>query len=324
MYAVGQFAGSQTFNGATLNSAGNDDVFVARFDTFTGAVALTEQYGGADNEVPTSAIAGPAGGLIFAGMFDGSLSIGGAAPTLTAVSLGQNGDVRRAAAEEDGAGQAIQIGEILDDLNPHVTVDAGTAISGVVGTFEGTLTLGSYMFTAQVSNPVSHDLYVAKLSGTDRHVIWADQIGSAGDDNVRGIAVDARGHVAVGGWVTARFRQRHLHSAARMRNVVAEYATPRRAIYLWRKIFSTAGDDRAYFMTYGISGDLYAIVNMGGAYDFGHPIIGPAAPSSVILRISRRSLAIRREAAGTGARDALIRIHRHGLAHAHRRCTTPR
>ena len=278
VYAVGQFAGTQSFNGGVLTSAGNDDLFVARFDTFTGAVALTTQYGGADNEVPTSAAPGPNGGLIFAGMYNGSLSIGGAAPTLTAVSS-QN-DTFIAAVDSNGVGLwATSIGEVLDDSNPHIAVDGNGDIY-VAGTFEGTLVLGSYMFTAQQT---THDIYVAKLSGVDRSVQWAKQISSPGEDNVRGIAVDAHGHVAVGAWVTGTLDGDTPLGGADA--VIAEYDATSGNL-LWRKIFSTAGDDRAYFMTYGTSGDLYAIVNMGGAYDFGHPIIGPASPASLILRIA--------------------------------------
>jgi hypothetical protein len=31
--------------------------------------------------------------------------------------------------------------------------------------------------------------------------------------------------------------------------------------------------------------DIYAVVNLGGAFDFGRPLIGPPAPASVVLRI---------------------------------------
>jgi hypothetical protein len=45
-------------------------------------------------------------------------------------------------------------------------------------------------------------------------------------------------------------------------------------------------DDRASAVTCGRNGDVYACVGIGGAFDFGMPVIGAPAPAAVLLRIA--------------------------------------
>jgi hypothetical protein len=54
----------------------------------------------------------------------------------------------------------------------------------------------------------------------------------------------------------------------------------------WAKTFATTGSDGAATMTYGRNGDVYAILNLGGAFDFGMPIIGAPSPAAVVVRIA--------------------------------------
>jgi hypothetical protein len=275
VYVAGYFDGTTTFNGSNYTSQGGLDLFVANLNTFTGAVGLAAQFGGVNNEQPTGAAPGPNGGLIFAGMFDGTLALGGTAPTLT--TAGEN-DIFIAEISSTGVpAWAVRFGEPMDDSNPHVAVDSNGDIY-VTATFEGTITIG----TTMLISAGMHDIFVAKLSGTDRSVLWVEQIGSTGDDDVRGIAADDNGHVVVSGWVDGPIDNDN--SLGGFDAVITEYDETTGA-QNWRKIISTPGDDLGWATTFGNGGDVYVTVNLGGDYDFGQPIIGPADPSSVILRI---------------------------------------
>jgi hypothetical protein len=53
----------------------------------------------------------------------------------------------------------------------------------------------------------------------------------------------------------------------------------------WRKVISTAGDDRAWACSLGSTGDVYATIHLGGPVDLGHDVIGPVNPASVLARI---------------------------------------
>jgi hypothetical protein len=39
-------------------------------------------------------------------------------------------------------------------------------------------------------------------------------------------------------------------------------------------------------LTYGRNGDVYALVGLSGAFDFGQPMIGAPGPAGVLLRLA--------------------------------------
>ena len=51
-------------------------------------------------------------------------------------------------------------------------------------------------------------------------------------------------------------------------------------------MYPATGADSTSALTYGRNGDLYAVVNIGGPYDFGMPVIGAPSPAAVLLRIA--------------------------------------
>ena len=53
----------------------------------------------------------------------------------------------------------------------------------------------------------------------------------------------------------------------------------------WQKQVATVGSDGVFNASIGATGDLYAVVNLGGPFDFGVPLIGPPAPAAVVIRI---------------------------------------
>ncbi|HEX3482836.1 MAG TPA: hypothetical protein VHT91_47835, partial [Kofleriaceae bacterium] len=127
------------------------------------------------------------------------------------------------------------------------------------------------------------DIFIAKLHGNDGSVAWAVSLGSTGIDGVGDIAVDAAGHVvlaaSLGGAIDGGT------SAGGVDATIASFDAANGTAG-WRKVFSTKGDDRASAVTFGRNGDIYAIVNLGDAYDFGMPVIGAASYSAVLLRIA--------------------------------------
>jgi hypothetical protein len=279
IYGAGWFEGTTTFtHGATaemLTSAGGRDIFLARFNTFTGNVDLTRRYGGPGRDELSSA-ASNAGGLTVAGMFDDTLAFGGTAQPVTS-----NGGLDVWVAKLDASGNgiwAVHFGGTGDDRDPRIAVDAAGDVY-VAGTFTNQVAFGAINLVAKGGS----DIFVAKLHGNDGSVAWAQSIGSLGSDGPSDLAIDTAGHVAVTGNVGGPIDGGT--SAGAIDAVVASFdannGTPR-----WRKVFSTAGDDRNFAVTYGRNGDLYMLVDIGGSYDFGVPIIGAASPAAVLLRIA--------------------------------------
>jgi hypothetical protein len=284
IYAGGYITETTTFgvtgnaNTMTLTSTGGRDIFLARFNTFTGAVDLTKTYGGtADDEITGAASSGSE--LVVAGRFGGApagvppgtLKFGGTANPLTS-----NGglDIFVAKLDDKGVGVwAVHFGGTADERDPRIAVDA-TGDVYVTGTFTGQIAFGAVNLVSMGDI----DVFVAKLHGSDGSVTWAISRGTAMTDRSGDIAVDAMGHVVVGaslnGTPTA-------NGDALLESLDASNGSSR-----WAKMFATPGADGIGVVTNGRNGDIYATVGLGGTFDFGMPIIGAAGPAAVLLRIA--------------------------------------
>ena len=276
IYGAGWFEGTTSFNGGMLTSTGGRDIFLARFNVFSGVVDLTRQYGsGGRDESSSLAVAG--GNLVLAGMFDGTLALGGAAPPLT--SLGAL-DVYVAKLGLDGVPVwAVRFGGAGgEDRDPRVAVDAAGDIY-VAGQFRGQVAFGA----VNLISKGGADVFVAKLRGADGSVAWAVSFGAGGgDDNAGRIAVDAQGHVAVA--ATASGPLDGGPTTAGLDAVISSFDGSN-GMLRWRHVYSTAGDDRGGPLTYGRDGELYAAVSLAAPFDFGQPILGAPNPASVVMRI---------------------------------------
>ena len=277
IYGAGWFENTPTFNGTTLPNAGNRDLFLARFNTFTGAVDLTKTYGGAGrDEISAAAAAG--NGLIVTGMFG---DVPGTPPDVldfkgTAKPLSSNGglDVWVAKLDDSGNGiWAVHYGGSGDDRDPRVAVDPAGDVY-IAGTFTNQVAFGAVNLVSMGDT----DIFIAKLHGNDGSVAWAVSRGSTTTDRAGDLAVDAAGHVVLGASVNA--------SPTANGDALLESFDASNGASRWSKMFSTAGADSASAVTYGRNGDLYAVVNIGGSYDFGMPVIGAASPAAVLLRIA--------------------------------------
>lgn len=233
VYGAGWFEQTTTFNGTQL-TAGGRDVFLARFNTFTGAVDLMKQYGGAGRDEASSAASSGAT-LIVAGMFDDTLALGGTAKPITSVGA-LDAWVAKLDASGDGV-WAVRFGGAGDDRDPKLAIDAAGDIY-VAGSFQNQVAFGAVNL---ISKGLA-DIFIAKLHGNDGSVVWAVSLGSVNNDGVGDIAVDAAGHVvivaSVGGAIDGGT------SLGGVDSVVASFdgatGTSR-----WRQVYSTDRDDRA-------------------------------------------------------------------------------
>ena len=277
IYGAGWFESTPTFNGATLPNAGGRDLFLARFNTFTGAVDLTRTYGGTGrDEISAAAAAG--NDIVLAGFFD---DVTGVPPDAldfhgTAKPLGASGGLDVWVARLDAAGNgiwAVRYGGAGDERDPRVAVDAAGDVY-VTGSFTGQVAFGAVNLVALGDT----DVFIAKLRGSDGSVAWAVSRGGAMTDRAGDIAVDRAGHVVFGGSVNG--------TPMAAGDALLESLDAGNGSSRWAKTFATPGSDGATTMTYGRNGDVYAIINLGGTFDFGMPIIGAASPAAVVLRIA--------------------------------------
>jgi uncharacterized repeat protein (TIGR01451 family) len=201
---------------AGTSSAGDDDVFVRKYDA-NGMVVWTQQFGTASNDAALG-IAVDATGVYVAGGVSGTLS--------GQTSGGQDAFVRK----YDASGMVVwthQFGSAANDIASGITADA----SGIY-----------------VAGSAGDDAFVRKYdaSGTE---LWNRQFGTADIDMALGVAADASGVYVAGqtfGVLTGP------SSAGGADAFVRKYDTSGNED--WTRQFGTAGTDGAVAVAADVSG----------------------------------------------------------------------
>ena len=178
---AGGFSGSLNFGTGTIPSAGQVDVYVARF-TPNGTPTLVDTYGDADNQSPSDGALEPDGSIIVGGSALGSIDFGGG-PLTSAPSTG---------------GFLAKLGptgiHAWSRVVPIPTaVDADSAGNVLIaGGFTGAQSFGGQ----PVVSAGATDAFVVKYDSAG-NLIWNQRFGASGGDNsdqrARGLAVDATG-----------------------------------------------------------------------------------------------------------------------------------
>ncbi|MBO2009227.1 hypothetical protein [Hymenobacter negativus] len=182
---AGRFQGTLTVGGQSLASWGGDDVLLIQYDA-AGQVRWAKQAGGAGRDGATAIASDAAGNLYVAGYFSGSATFDGMALT----SVGGD-DAFLAKYASSGALLWVRsAGSTGPDYAGAVAVDgAGAAL--VAGQYQGTITIGSNVFTS--AGPGAAFLAKLDAQGT---LLWAQNL-----DNslVGGVASTSTGQVYVAG-----------------------------------------------------------------------------------------------------------------------------
>src|SRR5262249_11980331 len=133
---------------------------------------------------------------IVGGFFDeaapNALSFGGTAQPLTATG-GLDVYVAKLDATASGV-WAKSFGGAGEERGASVGLDASGDVL-VSGVFRGQVALGAVNPNARGM----HDIFVAKLHGSDGSVAWAAQLATAGDDSAMHLTVDRAGNAVVSG-----------------------------------------------------------------------------------------------------------------------------
>lgn len=195
VFAVGAFHGSATLGGATLQSGGGSDIFVAKIEN-DGVPAAAARFGSAGDDVGTAVACDARGRVFLAGAFNGTVPFGG-------VTLTSGGGDDLFLARTDGAfavGWALRGGGGGADRASALALDnAGNPY--VVGSFTDSASFGgAKVIAARGASLVDVLVARADAGGT---FSWARAAGGAGPDEAHGVGVDAAGEAYVGGTFTA-------------------------------------------------------------------------------------------------------------------------
>jgi hypothetical protein len=177
---TGRVFGAIDFGGGPIQSAGMDDVFVAKLDP-GGDHVWSERFGGADAQRGDRVELDAAGNPLVVGQFTGTMTAGAA--TLTSAGLG-DGYALRLDAATGAPVWAVRIGGTGDDWAQGVAFDAQGA-AFVVGRFAGAADAGG---VALASAGMS-DAFIARLDAAG-DVAWAKGFGGAEVDLAYDVDVD--------------------------------------------------------------------------------------------------------------------------------------
>jgi len=178
LYVLGHFKGELVLGGATLKSAGDDDLFVGRFDA-VGNHVWSQRLGNAFQERAGGLTVDPAGHVAITGSFDKDLDVLGT-PVL---SKGES-DVFVVRLTPDGELLWVKtFGGERADMGLAIDADrAGNLV--VAGGFETTIDFGGGPFKTRGYM----DGFIAKLDATGKHV-WSQRWGAKDQDVGLAVAV---------------------------------------------------------------------------------------------------------------------------------------
>lgn len=199
LYLAGKLKGSANFNpqgDATLNSVGESDIFLAKYD-YNGIYEWAHRMGGAEEDEATALTVDIRGNIFMTGRFRGTANFNPKGKTkLTAVN---KSDVFLARYNSKGEFQwAHRVGGEGEDY--------GTALE-VVGGNHVVLT-GCFTKTADFNPDVAintltaegdvHDIFIAKYTFEGKYV-WSNRVGGTFSEYANALALNAEGQVYMTG-----------------------------------------------------------------------------------------------------------------------------
>jgi hypothetical protein len=189
---VGTFEGTINLGGGSLTSAGERDLFVAKFSP-TGQHIWSKRFGGARVDWVRRVAADGAGDVFLTGQFLGTINFGGSAMT----SAG-NEDIFLAKLSGVSGGHvwSKRLGSTAPDAGYGVAVDGGGNVA-ITGFFAGSVDFGGGTIVAQV-----YDIFVAKYSSAGTYISarrYGDPVGLYESQYGDAIAMSGSGTIFITG-----------------------------------------------------------------------------------------------------------------------------
>jgi hypothetical protein len=176
----------------SLNSFGNGDIFIAKFDT-GGNVLWAQNAGGVYDDKGTAVSTDASDNIFVTGNFNsGTISFGN-------ISINNTGYTNLFIAKYNANGNLIWVNKAGGTSNDYA-LDVACDASGnayVTGRYtSASITFGSTTFTKANNN--LGDVFIVKYSALG-NVLWAKNASGAADDICNSICVDANKHLLISG-----------------------------------------------------------------------------------------------------------------------------
>lgn len=189
LYITGSFSGTTNFGTINRTSAGQNDIYVAKFDPSTSTWTYAVAVGGTNGENGKSIVVDASGNAYITGSFDGNVTFGS-----SNLSSQGAGDIFVAKCNNAGVFQWVQSGgSSATDAGQDIAIDANGNVY-ITGAISGIANFGSVTRTPEGTN----DIFIAKYNNGGT-LQWVKSIGNEGYDYGQGIVVDAINNVYVTG-----------------------------------------------------------------------------------------------------------------------------
>jgi RPA family protein len=189
--------------GTTLTSSGNDDSFIAKYNS-AGVVQWAARQGGTDSDFGTSLTVDSTGNIIVGGYYGTNPLIAyNSDGSPFARSLTNSGGYDAFIAKYNSAGAVQWVarqGGSGDNYTRSLSADSAGNIL-VAGVYQSTLVVGNSdgsSFATSVGNSGAHDSFVVKYNSAG-FVQWVARQGGTADDYGTGVIADSTGNVIVAG-----------------------------------------------------------------------------------------------------------------------------
>ncbi len=272
---TGCFRGSVDFGGQTLESAGDYDGYLAKYDG-GGALLWAKRFGDAASSYPCyyAVDVDRSGDIVLAGSFGMTVDFGGG-------DLVSAGAYDLFVAKLSGGGEHLwsrRFGDASSQETTSVAADsAGNVILG--GHFTGVLDFGDKTFTSYDAEP---DPFMAKLD-EDGNTLWSNAFANAKNDNVQAVAVAPDDTIVVSGRAEATidWGGGPRPELGGLDIVIAKYDPA--GAHLWSNRYGSTANDYARRLAIDPTGAIVLTGGLGGAADFGAPGGPLAAPGAAAV-----------------------------------------
>ncbi len=194
IYVSGGFTIGLNFGGTPLASVGNNDFFVAKYNS-AGSLIWVRSAGGKRYEYVESISASPAGDVFVTGTFDSTMVCGTFTVTPQASGL-FNSDIFLIKYDSSGTVQWIETATGAaapqHSVNDVCATPEGDAY--IIGSFGTAL----YLSTGSVTSAGLDDMYIAKYTSSGTPA-WIKRLGGSGYENAWSMALNDSGDIFIAG-----------------------------------------------------------------------------------------------------------------------------
>jgi hypothetical protein len=201
VYITGRFTGTVDFDPgagtANLTSAGNTDIFIAKYDAL-GNYVYAKRMGDVNSQEGRSITVDASGNAYVTGNFSGSVDFD---PGNGTVNLTTTGGLDIFFAKYDASGNYVYAKGMGSTFGPDygedITVDASGNVY-ITGSFYGIVDFDPGAGTVNLTSAGGNDIFLAKYDALGNYV-YANRMGGSSEDGCSGIALDGSNNAYITG-----------------------------------------------------------------------------------------------------------------------------